>query len=208
GTPGIVPAGCTCPRCVGRGFCSSANATSPRSAATRDEDGRRSAIFNASPCDGREINSRSRSVRTRSCIRWCAHSSERSWRWVPVASNRMRSIGSWRRGTVRRRHRSRHRTVSPWSASSTAGPFVGRPEADRLRSSHGRSAATRGTTQIVEPHGTPPSIDDRRYVFDGYIDDCQYVHTMRLIQEIDQTCCPPLVGSPLSEAEAERLAEA
>jgi len=32
--------------------------------------------------------------------------------------------------------------------------------------------------------------------------------TMRLIQEIDQTCCPPLVGSPLSETEAERLAEA
>jgi ArsR family transcriptional regulator len=31
---------------------------------------------------------------------------------------------------------------------------------------------------------------------------------MRLIQEIDQTCCPPLVGSPLSETEAERLAEA
>ena len=26
---------------------------------------------------------------------------------------------------------------------------------------------------------------------------------MRLIQEIDQTCCPPLVGSPLSETEAE-----
>ena len=43
GTPGIVPAGCTCPRCVGRGSCSSANATSPRSAATRDEDDRRSA---------------------------------------------------------------------------------------------------------------------------------------------------------------------
>ena len=31
---------------------------------------------------------------------------------------------------------------------------------------------------------------------------------MRLVQEIDQTCCPPLVGSPLSETEAERLAEA
>jgi tRNA pseudouridine synthase len=77
GTPGIVPVGCTCPRCVGQGSCSSANATSPRSAATPDEVDRRSAIFNASPCDAREINSRSRSVRTRSCIRWCAHSSER-----------------------------------------------------------------------------------------------------------------------------------
>jgi len=32
--------------------------------------------------------------------------------------------------------------------------------------------------------------------------------TMRLIQEIDQTCCPPLVGSVLSEADAERLAQA
>jgi ArsR family transcriptional regulator, arsenate/arsenite/antimonite-responsive transcriptional repressor len=31
---------------------------------------------------------------------------------------------------------------------------------------------------------------------------------MRLIQEIDQTCCPPLVGSVLSESEAERLAQA
>jgi ArsR family transcriptional regulator len=31
---------------------------------------------------------------------------------------------------------------------------------------------------------------------------------MRLIQEIDQTCCPPLVGSVLSEAEADRLAQA
>jgi len=32
--------------------------------------------------------------------------------------------------------------------------------------------------------------------------------SMRLIQEIDQTCCPPLVGSALSEAEADRLAQA
>ena len=31
---------------------------------------------------------------------------------------------------------------------------------------------------------------------------------MRLIQQIDQTCCPPLVGSVLSETEAERLAQA
>ena len=31
---------------------------------------------------------------------------------------------------------------------------------------------------------------------------------MRLIQEIDQACCPPLVGSALSETEAERLAQA
>jgi len=31
---------------------------------------------------------------------------------------------------------------------------------------------------------------------------------MRLIQEIDQTCCPPVVGSALSEPEAERLAQA
>ena len=29
-----------------------------------------------------------------------------------------------------------------------------------------------------------------------------------MIQEIDQSCCPPLIGSPLSETEAERLAEA
>lgn len=53
----------------------------------------------------------------------------------------------------------------------------------------------------------PDNPDNGRYV-DGYIDNCQYVRTMRLIQEIDQTCCPPLVGSPLSETEAERLAEA
>src|SRR2546430_15480006 len=32
--------------------------------------------------------------------------------------------------------------------------------------------------------------------------------TMRLIQEIDQTCCAPLVGSVLSETEADRLAQA
>ena len=31
---------------------------------------------------------------------------------------------------------------------------------------------------------------------------------MRLIQEIDQTCCAPLVGSVLSETEADRLAQA
>ena len=31
---------------------------------------------------------------------------------------------------------------------------------------------------------------------------------MRLVQEIDQTCCPPLVGSVLSETDAERLAQA
>jgi ArsR family transcriptional regulator len=31
---------------------------------------------------------------------------------------------------------------------------------------------------------------------------------MRLIQEIDQTCCPPLVGSVLSVTEAEQLAQA
>src|SRR5256886_11025391 len=31
---------------------------------------------------------------------------------------------------------------------------------------------------------------------------------MRLIQEIDQTCCTPLVGSVLSETEADRLAQA
>ena len=34
------------------------------------------------------------------------------------------------------------------------------------------------------------------------------MRTMRLIQEIDQTCCPPLVGSVLTETEAERLARA
>jgi len=31
---------------------------------------------------------------------------------------------------------------------------------------------------------------------------------MRLIQEIDQTCCTPLVGSVISETEADRLAQA
>src|SRR6476620_4472271 len=108
----------------------------------------------------------------------------------------MRSIGSSRRGIVRRLHRSRRRTVSPSSASSTAGPFVRRPEADRLRSSHERSAAAwraavGGKARIVEPHGTPPSIDDRRYV-DGYIDDCQYVHHDALDPRDRSDVLPPV----------------
>src|SRR6478609_3179408 len=114
----------------------------------------------------------------------------------------MRSVGSWQRGIVRRRHRSRRRTASPSSASSTAGAFERRPEADRL-------------DRFSPPNSSPPGSDpgdsrDHRTSrqHPPSIDDCQYVGTMRLIQEIDQTCCPPLVGSPLSETEAERLAEA
>jgi Pseudouridylate synthase len=47
---------------------------------------------------------------------------------VTVGTGRLEpdgSIGSSGRRIVRRRHRSRRRTVSPWSASSTAGPFRG-----------------------------------------------------------------------------------
>mgnify|MGYP003694574587 CR=1 FL=1 len=80
--------------------------------------------------------------------------------------------------------RARHLRVRARSARRPRPIASGRLT---IRSAAARRAAS--GTATVEPHGTPPSIDDRRYV-DGYIDDCQYVRTMRLIQEIDQTCRP------------------
>jgi ArsR family transcriptional regulator, arsenate/arsenite/antimonite-responsive transcriptional repressor len=52
----------------------------------------------------------------------------------------------------------------------------------------------------------PPLIDGRRYVA-IYIDSCQY-EVMKQIAVIDQACCPQVLGSPLSAAEAEDLAGA
>ena len=49
-------------------------------------------------------------------------------------------------------------------------------------------------------------IDGGRYV-DRYIDSRQYVG-VKLIQVIDETCCPPVLTEPLDEASAVRLTSA
>lgn len=52
----------------------------------------------------------------------------------------------------------------------------------------------------------PPSIDNGRYVVTR-IDGCQY-DLVKQIAVIDQSCCPPVLASLLSSAEAEDLAGA
>src|SRR5204862_7503640 len=69
----------------------------------------------------------------------------------------------------------------------------------------GWAAAGRAVRIASQRHDVPPSIDTGRYV-DGRIDRRQYVE-VKLIQEIDPGCCPPVVASPLGDEEAGRLAD-